>query len=68
MVDDRIEMITVEESLYLLQSNLVSELYLPVSYLYVPEIDHALRQLNWMIFASEVEGWVMARKRIVYQD
>ena len=68
MVDDRIEMITVEESLYLLQSNLVSELYLPVSYLSVPDIDHALRQLNWMILASEVEGWVMVRKRFVYQD
>ena len=61
-------MISVEESLYLLQSSLVSELYLPISYLSVPDIDHALRQLNWMIFASEVEGWVVARKRIVYQD
>jgi hypothetical protein len=61
-------MISVEESLYLLQSALVSELYLPISYLSVPDIDHALRQLNWMIFASEVEGWVVARKRIVYQD
>ena len=61
-------MITVEESLYLLQSNLVSELYLPVSYLYVPDIDHVLRQFNWMVLASEVEGWVMVRKRIIYQD
>lgn len=61
-------MITVEESLYLLQSSLVSELYLPVSYLSIPDIDHTLRHLNWMIIASEVEGWVVARKRIVYQD
>jgi len=68
MIDDRIEMISVEESLYLLQSNLVSELYLPISYLSVPDIDHALRQFNWMILSSEVEGWVVVRKRIVYQD
>jgi len=68
MIDDRIEMISVEESLYLLQSNLVSEFYLPVSYLSVPDIDHALRQFNWMILSSEADGWVMVRKRIVYQD
>lgn len=61
-------MITVEESLYLLQSNLVSELYLPIFYLSIPAIDDTLRQFNWMVLASEVEGWVMVRKRIVYQD
>ena len=61
-------MISVEESLYLLQSNLVSEFYLPVSYLSVPDIDHTLRQFNWMILSSEADGWVMVRKRIVYQD
>jgi hypothetical protein len=61
-------MISVEESLYLLQSTLVSELYLPLSYLSIPDIDHALRHFNWMVLSSEVEGWVMVRKRIVYQD
>lgn len=61
-------MISVEESLYLLQSSLVSELYLPVSYLSIPDIDHVLRQYNWMILPSEAEGWVVVRKRIVYQD
>ena len=61
-------MISVEESLYLLQSALVSELYLPISYLSVPDIDHVLRHFNWMVLSSEVEGWVVVRKRIVYQD
>ena len=61
-------MISIEESLYLLHSSLVSEMYLPVSYLSIPDIDHALRQYNWMILTSEVEGWVMIRKRIIYQD
>ena len=61
-------MISVEESLYLLQSTLVSELYLPVSYLSIPDIDHRLHHFNWMVLASEVQGWVIVRKRIVYQD
>ena len=67
-MDGKIEMISVEESLYLLHSTLVSELYLPVSYLSIPDIDHVLRQLNWMVLSSEVEGWVVVRKRIIYQD
>ncbi len=61
-------MISVEESLYLLHSTLVSELYLPVSYLSIPDIDHTIRQFNWMVLSSEVEGWVIVRKRIIYQD
>jgi len=61
-------MISVEESLYLLHSTLVSELYLPVSYLSIPDIDHVIRQFNWMVLSSEVEGWVVVRKRIIYQD
>jgi hypothetical protein len=67
-VNGKIEMISVEESLYLLHSTLVSELYLPVSYLSIPDIDHTIRQYNWMVLSSEVEGWVIVRKRIVYQD
>jgi len=61
-------MISVEESLYLLHSTLVSELYLPVSYLFIPDIDHVIHQFNWMVLSSEVEGWVVVRKRIIYQD
>lgn len=67
-MNGKIEMISVEESLYLLHSTLVSELYLPVSYLSIPDIDHTIRQYNWMVLSSEVEGWVIVRKRIVYQD
>ena len=67
-MDGKIEMISVEESLYLLHSTLVSELYLPVSYLSIPDIDHTIRQFNWMVLPSEVEGWVIVRKRIIYQD
>ena len=67
-MDGKIEMISVEESLYLLHSTLVSELYLPVSYLSIPDIDHTIRQFNWMVLSSEVEGWVIVRKRIIYQD
>lgn len=68
MVDGKIEMISVEESLYLLQSTLVSELYLPVSYLSILDIDRVLHHFNWTVLASEVQGWVIVRKRIVYQD
>lgn len=61
-------MISVEECCHLLTMNLVSEFYLPESYLLIPELDHLIRLHNWMVFASEVAGWVHVRRRMIYQD
>ena len=61
-------MISVEECCHLLTLDLVSEFYVPESYLSVPDIHELIRQYNWMVFASEVVGWVCVRRRIVYQD
>jgi len=61
-------MITIEESIYLLTSDLVSGMYLPETYLSIPEIDHAIRMFNWMIRPSEIQGWVILQRRVIYQD
>ena len=61
-------MITIEESIHLLTSDLVSVMYLPETYLSIPDIDHAIRTFNWMIIPSELQGWVIARRRVIYQD
>ena len=61
-------MITIEESIYLLTSDLVSGMYLFETYLSVPEIDHAIRMFNWMIRPSEIQGWVILQRRVICQD
>ena len=61
-------MISVEECCHLLTLDLVSEFYVPESYLSVPELYDLLRAYNWMVFASEVPGWVCVRRRMIYQD
>lgn len=61
-------MITVEESIYLLSSDLTSEFYLPQDYLCIPQIQDGLHNYNWMIIPSLSPGWVLLRRRIVYQD
>lgn len=61
-------MITIEEAIHLLSSDLVSGMYLPETYLSIPEIDHALRMFNWMIRPSELQGWVILQRRAIYQD
>jgi len=61
-------MITVDECCYLLTLHLVSEFYLPESYLSIPELHDLIRTHNWMVFASEVAGWVHVRRRMIYQD
>jgi len=61
-------MITVDEVIYLLTSGLVSEMYVPHSYLSIEIVHYLLQQHNWMVQISEMEGWVRVRKRIIYQD
>jgi len=61
-------MMSIEETIYLLTSGLVSEMYLPHSYLTIPDIDHILRNDNWMIIPSAIDGWMIVRRRVVYQD
>jgi hypothetical protein len=61
-------MITIEESIHLLTSDLVSGMYLPETYLSIPEIDHSIRTFNWMIRPSELQGWVILQRRVIYQD
>lgn len=61
-------MITIDEAIYLLSSDFVSELYLPHHYLSVEHIQHLLQRHNWMIIPSIMEGWFIIRKRIIYQD
>jgi hypothetical protein len=61
-------MITVEECCRLLTMDLVSGFYLPEPYLLIPEIDYLIRTHNWMVFASEVAGWVHVRRHMIYQD
>jgi len=61
-------MLSIEEAIYLLTSGLVSEMYLPHSYLSIEQIHHILYYQNWMITDSTMNGWVIVRKRIIYQD
>lgn len=61
-------MISVEECCHILSMNLVSGIYIPESYLSIPEIEHLIRLYNWGVFASEAAGWVCLRRRVVYQD
>jgi len=61
-------MITIDETVYLLSSGLVSEMYVPVYYLSIDIVQYLLQHHNWLIQASEMEGWVRVRKRIIYQD
>ena len=61
-------MITIDEAIHLLSSDLVSGMYLPETYLSIPEIDHVLRMFNWMIRPSELQGWVILQRRVIYQD
>ena len=61
-------MITINETLHLLMSDLVSEMYIPSDYMRVPEIQHMIHIHNWSIIPSEIREWVMVRKRRIYQD
>ena len=61
-------MITIEEAIYLLNSDLVSEMYLPHTYLSAPDVDRLIQIHNWMILPSEIQGWILLRKRRVFQD
>ena len=61
-------MITIDEATYLLSSDLVSELYLPHSYLSMDHIQYLLHLHNWMIVPSAIDGWIIVRKRIICQD
>ena len=61
-------MITVDEVIYLLSSGLVSEMYVPNLYLTIDAVHYHLHHHNWMVQASEMEGWSRVRKRIIYQD
>ena len=61
-------MITLEQSLHLLINKFVSSFYLPEEQLNNPYVDEAIRQNMWAIFPSTQAGWVIARRRVVYQD
>jgi len=61
-------MFTVEECVHLLTCGLVSELYIPAPYLHDPYVDEALRYHMWFVVPSMQEGWVVVRRRILFQD
>jgi hypothetical protein len=61
-------MITIDQAIHILSHYLVSEFYLPEEYWYIPDIQHLIQQHNWNMIPSEARGWVMLRKRMVYQD
>ena len=54
--------------MHLLTCGLVTELYIPTPYLYEPHVDEALRNHMWFVIPSLQEGWVVVRRRILYQD
>lgn len=61
-------MITVQESIYLLSSGLTSEIYLPEEYLMIYDVQQVAQQYNWAILPSVAKGWVLLRRRIIFQD
>ena len=61
-------MITVDETIYLLINKTLREMYLPESYLSIPEIDQILHFDHWIIIPSEIPGWFIVRQRIIDQD
>jgi hypothetical protein len=61
-------MVTIEEAIQLLANNFVSEMYLPEYYLTVPNIQEIVHHNNWMVLPSVVPGWILLRKRLIYQD
>jgi hypothetical protein len=58
----------VEQSLHLLTNKFVSSFYMPEEHLNDPYVDEAIRQNMWAIFQSTQAGWVIVRRRVVYQD
>lgn len=61
-------MFTIEECVYLLASGLVSEMYVPEEYLHDPHVLDAMHRFLWMTIPSHLVGWVVVRRRVVYQD
>lgn len=61
-------MITVQESIYLLSSGLTSEIYLPEEYLTIYDVQLVAQQYNWTIVPSVAQGWILLRRRMVFQD
>lgn len=61
-------MLTVDESIRLMTSGWVEELYIPESYLEFSDVIAVIQQYNWMTLASQAPGWVCLRRRRIYQD
>ena len=61
-------MLTVDESIKLMTSGWVEELYIPQSYLDFSDVIYVIQQFNWTIITSEMQGWVRLRRRLIYQD
>ena len=61
-------MITVDEVIYLLSHHFVEEFYIPEEYLYYSNVEYYITTNNWVVVRSEVRGWAMLRRRMIYQD
>jgi len=61
-------MITLEQTLNLLNNKFVSSFYMPEEHLRDPYVSEAIRDYMWAILFSTQAGWVIARRRVVHQD
>ena len=56
-------MISVDECMKILTTDWVDSFYFPHTYLNIDCIHYAVQHHNWMILSSEMEGWVLAKRR-----
>ena len=52
----------------ILTTDWVDSFYFPHTYLNIDCIHYAVQHHNWMILSSEMEGWVLAKRRRIIME